>query len=105
MRKYGFVLGAVTVVLALVLAQAVAMAECGPCDGKPKMLKDGKGPHGQQEAGYGMKAQGAGAGAGCGMGKGAGAGMGCGMAAAQGCPMSGRGMGQGHGRGMGMGMM
>lgn len=105
MNRYALMLGVVAVALALVFAQTAVMAQCGSCDGKPKMLKDGKGPHGQQEAGYGMKAQGAGAGVGCGMGKGAGAGMGCGMAAAQGCPMSGRGMGQGHGRGMGMGMM
>lgn len=93
MKRYLFVLGLITVVLALVLAQTAATADCGSCDGKPKMLKDGKGPHGQQGAGCGMMAQGAGAGAGCG------------MAAAQGCPMGGKGMGQGRGRGMGMGMM
>lgn len=88
MRKYPVLVGIVTVVLALVFAQAAVMAQCGPCDGNPNMVKAGKGPHGQAGAGSGMRAQGAGAGSGC-----------C-MAGMQGCPMAGGGMG--HGRGMGM---
>lgn len=91
MRKYAFLMGVLAVAMTLVFAQA-AMAQCGSCGSTPKVLKDGKGPHGQAGAGC-AKVEGAAASAGCPMSKGA--------AAGAGCPMAGR-MGAGHGRGMGM---